>query len=212
MKMPWNRKKSANSVDDPARAEAKAYVTQIAWEALAPGFQDKDDVIESVSEMADDDDALALSGTEAAAIVEELWQKRVRDLQEPGEGYPSDDIRVTAAFAELESAGVVARMNLGYDQEEGSDQARKIAKAVGARGFVYFHIQDASRLAYPDATLYLGWDAVGTTREEYDAATIHLGEEIRSAMEHQRLTVQWDGTLASRPSILNVTWRKPLPT
>ena len=208
MKMPWNRKPQ---VDDQAHREAKAYVTEIAWEAIAPGFTDKDDIIESISEMADSDDDLAFSGLEAAAIVEELWKIRLLELQQPLERDPSDDVRVAAAFAELESVGVIARMNLGFDQGEGSDAARRIAKTVGARGFVYFHQQDANRLAYPDATLYLGWDAVGTTREDYDAATIRLGEEIRAALERQLLTVAWDGTLASRPGVLNVNWRKPLP-
>jgi hypothetical protein len=208
MKMPWNRRPQ---VDPQARREATAYVAEIAWEAIAPGFTDKDDIIESISEMADSDDDLALSGLEAAEIVEELWKRRLLDLQQPNEREPSDDVRIATAFAELESAGVIARMNLGFDQREGSDAARRIAKTVGARGFVYFHQQDANRLAYPDATLYLGWDAVGSTREDYDAATIRLGEEIRAALERQLLTVAWDGTLASRPGVLNVNWRKPLP-
>ena len=208
MKMPWNRRPQ---VDPQARREATAYVAEIAWEAIAPGFTDKDDIIESISEMADTDDDLALSGLEAAEIVEELWKRRLLDLQQPNEREPSDDVRIATAFAELESAGVIARMNLGFDQGEGSDAARRIAKTVGARGFVYFHQQDANRLAYPDATLYLGWDAVGTTREDYDAATIRLGEEIRAALERQLLTVAWDGTLASRPGVLNINWRKPLP-
>jgi hypothetical protein len=208
MKMPWNRRPQ---VDPQARREATAYVAEIAWEAIAPGFTDKDDIIESISEMADSDDDLALSGLEAAEIVEELWKRRLLDLQQPNEREPSDDVRIATAFAELESAGVIARMNLGFDQGEGSDAARRIAKTVGARGFVYFHQQDANRLAYPDATLYLGWDAVGSTREDYDAATIRLGEEIRAALERQLLTVAWDGTLASRPGVLNVNWRKPLP-
>ena len=207
--MPWNRRPQ---VDPQARGEATAYVAEIAWEAIAPGFTDKDDIIESISEMADSDDDLALSGLEAAEIVEELWKRRLLDLQQPNEREPSDDVRIATAFAELESAGVIARMNLGFDQGEGSDAARRIAKTVGARGFVYFHQQDANRLAYPDATLYLGWDAVGTTREDYDAATIRLGEEIRAALERQSLTVGWDGTLASRPAVLNLTWRKQLPT
>ena len=208
MKMPWNRRPQ---VDPQARREATAYVAEIAWEAIAPGFTDKDDIIESISEMADSDDDLALSGLEAAEIVEELWKRRLLDLQQPNEREPSDDVRIATAFAELESAGVIARMNLGFDQGDGSDAARRIAKTVGARGFVYFHQQDTNRLAYPDATLYLGWDAVGTTREDYDAATIRLGEEIRAALERQLLTVAWDGTLASRPGVLNINWRKPLP-
>ena len=207
--MPWNRRPQ---VDPQARREATAYVAEIAWEAIAPGFQDKDDIMVSISEMADDDDGLALSGAEAEAIVEALWKKRLLELHRPSERDPSDDVRVAAAFAELERANVIARMNLGFDQGEGSDEARQLAKAAGARGFVYFHQQDANRLAYSDATLYLGWDAVGTTRDEYDAATIRLGEEIRAALERQSLTVGWDGTLASRPAVLNLTWRKPLPT
>ena len=234
MKMPWNRKKSTPTPPAPAPteettagpiaeddavseaetavSEAKAYVTQTAWEAIAPGFQDKDDIIESITEMADDDEDLPLSGAEAEAIVEELWQQRLLQLQQPGERNPSDDVRVAAAFAELEGTGIFARMSLGFDQGEGSDEARDLAKTTGARGFVYFHEQDANRLAYPDASLYLGWDAVGTTRDEYDAATIRLGEEIRAAMERQGLTVEWDGTLDRRPAVVHLDWRKPLPS
>ena len=222
MKLPWNRAKSVpakpasnpapgSACDEQARRDAVAYVTKIAWEAIAPGFQRKNDIVESISEMADDDDDLALTGTEAAALVDELWQKRLLELQRPGDHGSSDDVRVAAAFAALESTGVLARMNLGFDQGEGSDEARHLATTVGARGFVYFHQQDAHRLAYPNATLFLGWDAVGTSRDEYDATTLRLGEEIREALEHQGLTVEWDGTLARRPEVQHLTWRKPLP-
>ncbi|MFD3444372.1 DUF6891 domain-containing protein [Microbacteriaceae bacterium 4G12] len=141
------------------------------------------------------------------AIVEKLWQKRLLELQQPGDRHPSDDVRVAVAFAELESAGVIARMNLGFDQGEGNNEARQVAMTAGARGFVFFHQQDANRLAYPDATLYLGWDAVGTSREEFDALTISLGKEICAAMERQGLTVRWDGTLARRPEVLHLNWR-----
>ena len=223
MKLPWHRKKSVPATptpgpavgsvsDEQARREAVAYVTEIAWEAIAPGFQRKDDIIVSVAEMADDDDDLALTGTEATALVEELWQKRLVELEEPSDRSSSDDVRVATAFAELESAGVLARMNLGFDQGEGSDAARELSASAGARGFVYFHQQDANRLAYPNATLFLGWDAVGTPRDEYDATTIRLGEEIRDAFERQGLTVEWDGTLARRPEVRHLTWRKPLPS
>jgi 2'-5' RNA ligase len=39
-----------------------------------------------------------------------------------------------------------------------------------------------------------------------------LGEEIRAALERQGLAVGWDGTLATRPGVLNLNWRKALPS
>lgn len=188
-----------------------AFVAESAWEALAPGFSTRSSVTAMIVELADDDDDVAVSGDRAANIVGELLAHRERQLQQSTDRDPTDDVRVATAFDVLEQSGILARMNLGGDQGEGSHDARELATTVGARGFVYFHEQDAARLAYPGAILYLGWDAVDTTREEFDEAAIRIGHEIQDAMEGQGLTVVWDGTIDHRPAVVRLDWRRPLP-
>jgi hypothetical protein len=200
----------ADISDGPDSLEAKDYVATIAWEAIAPGFQRKSDVLKSVVEMVDDDDDLAMTPSHAADVVEQLWARRIRQLEEPAT-FPTDDEKVSAAFAALNASGVLARMNLEWDQDEANASARRLAAAAGAHGFAFFHGQDAARLAYPQATLWLGFDLLDESCPDYESAAVQVGEEIRNALVSQNLEVHWNGTARKRIAVVNLDWRQQLP-
>lgn len=117
-------------------------------------------------------------------------------LNSQGEGGgPTGAERLTAAFRELNSAGVVARENFeccntcarsAIGAEIGVENSDRAAEGLDpVHGFVFYHAQDAERLQP-----YLGFDAVGAAGAEAKAA---VGREIVEALRRHGLEPEWNG-------------------
>jgi hypothetical protein len=114
--------------------------------------------------------------------------------QEDSEG-PVEAERLTAAFTELNGAGIVARENFeccntcarsamgGEIEEENGTRAAEGLPPV--HGFVFYHAQDADRLQP-----YLGFDAVGAESAEAKGA---VGREIVESLRRHGLEPEWNG-------------------
>ena len=195
------------------------YLRTVAWEDVAPGFVELDDVIEGMRELAEDDESIPLTAQEAEAVVRELWETRREQLAAapPTDG-PTDDERLVAALADLEDAGLVTGMRLGFDTEEAAYEARELIADGGgrARGYVAFHSQDAARLARAGATLHLCYGAVSAQpwpdRRTHDDAARSIASDVVAALTRQGLTASWDGLLTSRVAVVDLDWRRPLPS
>lgn len=198
--------------DDPSpQEEAHADLRTVVWEALAPGFETLDDVTEGVLEIVEDDD---ISADLVREVVQSLWERRQAQLSETPTRTPTDDVRLTTAFIALDAAGVVATMCLGFDQQDGGHESRLLASGrPDCHGYVFFHSQDAARLAYPGANLYLGFDALGRFTEEpaYDAAATAVGQQVIDTLSQAGLSATWDGRPTSRILVREVEWWRPLP-
>lgn len=203
-------------------AEDRPEVRQLretVWEMLAPGFTSRADVIEWAREDAESDDEVRVTADESEAVVRELWDRRLAELAaRPG---PGDEAKLDRAYVELAERGFVVEMNCGVDQADADDLCRSRAENEGRTAFVYFHEQDAERLAHPGATLYLGFDAVAPKRRfrkrafesqrAYDDAAFEVGRTIVEALQRAGLAVEWNGSPGARPFIRDIDWRRPLP-
>lgn len=196
------------------RAGHVRHLYDTAWEMLAPGFHSYDEVVESLTEMVTWDDDSPLGGDDVQAAVRSLWARRQAELATPAPRVPTDDVRLSDSFAELTRRGIVASLNLGGDQGDGSHLSRELAAArPGTRGYAFCHEQDVNRLAYPDPVLYVGFDAVGTFADgpAYDGAARVIGAEIVTALTAYGLGVEWTGSPGARIQVLDLAWRRPLP-
>jgi hypothetical protein len=193
------------------------YFRNTAWEAIAPGFQPLDSVLESLVELAEYDDDIPLNGDQAAAVVRELWHERETQLAAGPRGEQTDDAKVIRAFDRLAEVGLVFRMSEDFDQGDAVDECTYLAQQKGAHGFAFFHDQDAARLAHPDADLYIGFDAVPPakgkfpSKKAYDDAAVAVGQQVVDALRAEGLEVEWDGRPTSRPVVRHLDWRRPLP-
>ncbi len=184
---------------------------------IAPGFTPLSEVVESMRELAEDDEELGVDPDDAETLARDLWSARIVDLATPPGRLPTDDARVGMAFDALNRSGIVAWMNCGWDRGEASELCRDLARQAGARGYAYFHSQDAARLAHADAQLYIGFDAVPPAGEKFpsraafDAASVLIGQDVVAALTAQELQVRWDGTVESRVQVVDLDWRRPLP-
>lgn len=144
---------------------------------------------------------------EAEAVVRAEWERRVRLAAEHGEEDMS--AALLRAFAALERDGVLARAPLGWDNDEGHHEATEAARAAGARGYVFFHHQDATRILDGPFFLCLRYgaarhsspDAAG--RLEEDAA---VGRLVAAAVAAEGLPVEWDGSAESVVQVPDMRW------
>ena len=98
---------------------------------------------------------------------------------------------VAAAFTALRKDGINARGPVGFDKGEAIE---KVAKGDGDWGYAYYHSQDARR-AGGGGPLWIGF---GSAMKGKAAA---VGREVATALEHERLHVEWNGSAKTRLAV-----------
>ncbi|WP_424465800.1 DUF6891 domain-containing protein [Pseudoclavibacter helvolus] len=181
-------------------------------ELIRPGFVSLDEALETAGSFAEDK-ALPVRADEIERIVTATWDDLAdcqRDWSSEG-----DYEKLRAAFADLERAGVVARMNFACCQDCGHAEITAERTAGAQTGYVFFHQQDAERLAGDDAQLLLEFGLFATpgsvSDDERASAQQQLGRLIVTTMRSNGLGVEWDEQSASRIALSISHWRKRLP-
>jgi len=119
-------------------------------------------------------------------------------------GWPArtDSDRLTEAFHALDLAGIVAREDFACCQSCGNSEiGDEVGNGTAARGYVFYHGQDAERAAQ-GGTL---WLAYGSFEKRIDAAQV--GEEVVAALRGEGLEVDWTGAAAQRIHV-RLRWAK----
>jgi hypothetical protein len=203
------------------QASPESLVREEALRLIEPGFRTHAEALAEVVEIVEDDveyygDSLTASGVRS--IVDQVWSERLRTQN--GWSGLSDADRLDSAFAELEASGIVARMNFTCCGTCGhAEIGGEVADGLSPRGYVFFHMQDADGLVEDEAPQlyfdYGAWTPDGTAfadEEAYRAAATSIGQEVARTLEAAGLRVSWDGNLARRICIVDVDWRRRLPT
>ncbi|MFI5729534.1 DUF6891 domain-containing protein [Kribbella sp. NPDC051587] len=175
---------------------------------VKPGFRSRPDVVQYAIEYAEDDGVL--SEEQATQLVDEVWARRLQEQQAWPESTDAD--RLAAAFAELDAAGVVARMNFTCCQNCGHaeiDDERPEDRESSA--YVFFHQQDADGLAEEPAALYLAYGVFDADKNPWEARVVDAGHQITKTLRAHDLPVTWSGTSAQRIQVGPLDWRRRLP-
>ncbi|MER7668937.1 hypothetical protein ABTY61_10735 [Kitasatospora sp. NPDC096128] len=181
-----------------------------ARELIRCGFQEPDEIAESLVEVLDDQ---GLTQEEAERIVAPLWEERLAEQAHWPEFTDVD--RLGDAFDLLEDQGIVAAMDFtccagcGYAEIGGEADE-------DSRGFVFFHQQDTEAAAAGRGLMlrYGGF----RTGEESDAAneaaerrTVEIGWAVVAAVESVGLPVEWDGSPHTAIRVAPLEWLNRLP-
>ena len=130
--------------------------------------------------------AMIAAARHAHAEVQKRWPK------------VTDNDRLDAAFAELESRGILARQNYwccgtcgcaAIDDEMAKLRRRKRP----ARGYAFFHNQD-TECAVLGGGLYLNYGADSLD----DVERVQIGKEIAKVLRSHKFRVIWNGELDTR--------------
>lgn len=216
------------------RAEDLGDLQALVRSRLVPGFAERDEVESDARDWAED---LGLSPEEAVVEVRRSWEARSaaeREWTDTG-----DYGRLRGAFDELSADGVLALMNFScctrcatqaVDDERTPDPDREGWYKFLEWAYVFFHEQDAERLADDDPVLYLGYSgfrphptlpdslldamSAGDLDAEhcaYERTETLLAQQIVDTLQRHGLDVTWSGSRLDRIAVRITSWRKPLP-
>jgi hypothetical protein len=172
---------------------------------VANGFLDEDAILTGVVEIFEEDMDPELVRREAPGLLRTALAEHALDERKwPAQ---TDCDRLDAAFAALESDGVVSRQNFSCCGTCGSSEIwGEIEEAekggLSARGYTFFHVQD-TEAAVEGQGLYLNYGAC----EQGEAASVAIGHDIVAKLNAHGLRTNWDGSLSKRIHV-SLDWKK----
>lgn len=175
---------------------------------VAGGFSDPEEIRDGAVELlAKDNDADELREYAARMFREELEAHRKSQIAWPP---VTDCDRLEAAFQELERKGIVCRQNFSCCGTCGAGEIEAEIESIQAegkpaRGYVFYHMQDTDAAVRGEG-LYLNYGAA----QAGERPALQVAHEIVGALEQQGLSVQWDGTWATRIHV-QLDWKRRRP-
>ncbi|CAM4369593.1 DUF6891 domain-containing protein [Gillisia limnaea] len=169
------------------------------------GFEDRDDLLESISEMFYDEDDF-----------DENWLKKEIDIRLKKHqneslkwGKPTDFDRLVKSFDELNKDKIVSLHKAGYTKSDGEGDCTEIIdklKEIGinAKGYCYYHTQDLERAIGEEKMLFIGFDSYNRDNE----LAKEIGEKIIGVLTKYGFNTKWNGSIDTRIEILDIDWKK----
>ena len=169
------------------------------------GFENGDDLLESISEMFYDEDGF-----------DENWLKneieiRLKKHQDESLNWvkPTDFEKLVKSFDELNKEKIVSLHRAGYTRQDGESDCSEIIdelKTIGIteKGYCYYHTQDLERAIGDEKMLHIGFDSYN----HEDELAKEVAEKIVGILKKNAFNVNWNGSLENRIEILNINWKK----
>lgn len=172
---------------------------------IAAGFMTREEIIEVAVDYVDGE----IETERAHREVEKLWPEFLAEHQAAQADWPetTDCDRLDAAFAALETKGIIARQNFTCCGTCGSyeigDEIEAAQKAgLPAHGYTFYHMQDTDRAVEGDG-IYLNYGS----EEEGEEAALAVAAEIVAELEAHGLQTNWNGSLNQRIGV-SLDWKR----
>lgn len=179
--------RTAADAPDPAASDLLATLRRNLATRVASGrggyVELLDQARRDLADLADPDEPedvrTALPGLVASALAGHARRGRRRPSR-------TDTERLTRAFRALDACGITAREEFRCCSTCARAELGGVAEAAGARGYAFYHWQDAE-VAAAGGALAVGFESRHPLRR---AA---VGEEVAEVLRAHGLTVRWDG-------------------
>ena len=175
---------------------------------VAGGFMPVTEIVDQAVEYLGDD----VSPESIRGLTEQMTRKEIDKHRKDQETWPrvTDCDRLDAAFADLESKGILARQDysccgtcgaaeIWEELKEGIEAGKPI------RGYTFYHQQDTD-LAVDGGGVYLNYGA--SENDEEDIAAI--AQEVITELRRHGLKPEWPGTLDKRIAV-PLVWQRRGP-
>jgi len=169
------------------------------------GFENGDDLLESISEMFYDENDF-----------DEKWLKQEIDsrlkkhhTKSLNWKKPTDFDRLVKSFDELNKNKIVSLHRAGYTKSDGEEDCSEIIdelKEIGinAKGYCYYHTQDLERAIGEEKMLFIGFDSYNRD----DELAKEVAEKIVDVLTKNGFSTKWNGSIDTRIEIQNINWKK----
>ncbi|MDH2273107.1 DUF6891 domain-containing protein [Moraxella porci] len=123
--------------------------------------------------------------------------------------YETDNDKLTKAFAELNSEGIISLEHAGFTNSDGYEDVMSVySKAKNPSlfyGYAFYHEQDAIS-AVMNGTLMLSFGSLDSEKEQ--TLGIEVGQKIVNTLNRYGLQTSWNGTFEQKIQIDNFKWQK----
>ena len=169
------------------------------------GFENADDLLETISEMFYDEEDF-----------DEDWLKqeidqRLKKHQSESLNWekPTDFDKLVKSFDELNKEKIVSIHKAGYTRQDGEQDCAEIIDelnsiGVKAKGYCFYHTQDLERAIGTEKKLFLAFDSYN--RE--DELAKQVADKIIEVLKENGFNVKWNGSLDTRIQITDIDWKK----
>jgi len=170
------------------------------------GFENQDELFESIREMFADEDDFDEDWLEQT-IAEKYEQHKKLSLSW---SKPTDFGKLAASFDQLIREKVVCLHKAGFTKQDGESDCMQTINILNERGvhtigYCYYHSQDLERAIDEETKLlYLGFDSV----DQDDDKALEVANRIVAVLKQHGLEVHWTGTIDHRIEIRNIHWQK----
>ncbi|NVK10093.1 MAG: hypothetical protein HWD89_13650 [Tenacibaculum sp.] len=169
------------------------------------GFENGDNLLESISEMFYDE-----------SNFDEEWLKQEIDSRLKKHKAdslkwekPTDFDRLVKSFDELNKNKIVSLHKAGYTKSDGEDDCSEIIaelKEIGinAKGYCFYHTQDLERAIGEQKMLFIAFDS----HNREDGLAKEVADKIMEVLRKNGFNVKWNGSLDTRIGISEIDWKK----
>ena len=169
------------------------------------GFENGDELLESISEMFYDENDF-----------DEKWLKqeidsRLKKHQTESLKWekPTDFDRLVKSFDKLNKNKIVSLHRAGYTKSDGEEDCSEIISelkeiGINTKGYCYYHTQDLERAIGEEKMLFIGFDSYNRD----DKLAKEVAEKIIEVLTDNGFRTKWNGSIDTRIEILNINWKK----
>lgn len=179
----------------------EAYIRQ----QVAGGFTPAEEITAGAVEIYGD----RASSTLLQPYAQQMTSTAIAEHLASQQGWPpvTDCDRLDAAFAELESRGIVSRQDFWCcgtcgAVAIGDEMAAVRDLGIEVRGYTFYHMQDTES-AVDGYGICLNYGSVLAG----EGPALEIGNEIADTLRCHGLTVEWDGTWEKRISV-SLEWKR----
>ncbi|WP_299890231.1 hypothetical protein [uncultured Lacinutrix sp.] len=169
------------------------------------GFESKDDLFESISELFYNEDDFDNDWFKTEI------EKRFSSHLKSSENWkkPTDFERLVKVFDQLNKEKIVSLHKAGHTRQDSEEDCREIIEeleAIGikAKGYCYYHSQDLERAIEDNGMLFIGYDS----NEQNDGIAFEIANRIIELLKENGFKTEWNGSLDTRIEIKSIVWKK----
>lgn len=180
------------------------YILDAIWSHVWSGFDSPEDVHRVIDDLLEGDANEALL---RAAVGPEFARKAAAEATWP----PITDCdRLDAAFETLNTHGIIALQNTGYEMSDGLTEVAEALHArgsrVGVQGYCFYHGQDLERVVRGEG-LMLAFGSLDDDKPH----KLKVGQRVRDILESGGFNVQWNGDAEARLNLPGLDWKRRGP-
>ncbi len=185
--------------------ESREEATEQLEKDIQFGFENAEELFESISEMFYDDEDFDENWLKLE-IKQKLEQHQAESINWES---PTDFERLVNAFDELNKSKIISLHKAGYTRQDSISDCLEILSElkenqVSVKGYCYYHTQDLERAIGDEEMLYIGYDSYN--RE--DKLALEVAHKVVDVLKKNGFNVKWNGSLEKRIEILDINWKK----